>query len=300
MQNAVLGRKKIEFISTQDEINKHQKEVEDYEMTKLMQRLSSAETNAPKKPLDRIVVVGCGGTGSWLIPKLAKTINDMKRKKLLANHFSLILVDGDQIEPKNLIRQNFVESDIGKNKAEIMALRYGATLKDINVQYIDKYLTDKSSFDTNHFSHINVLQNMIYDDNYCVIFNLVDNQNARRAVHSLQFCGWIVDIGNELAHGQLFATPYGLTSGIIGSLSFFTMSPETLTADEEVKIYSCAEADADTELEEQFLVANDTAALVGHNWLCSLMSGPDVVPARINFTCLPIPTVETVLKTIRF
>lgn len=103
MQNAVLGRKKIEFISTQDEINKHQKEVEDYEMTKLMQSLSSAETNIPKKPLDRIIVVGCGGTGSWLIPKLAKTINDMKRKKLLANHFSLILVDGDTVNLNILI-----------------------------------------------------------------------------------------------------------------------------------------------------------------------------------------------------
>ena len=30
--------------------------------------------------IKNIVVIGCGGTGSWLIPKLVKTMNDLKRK----------------------------------------------------------------------------------------------------------------------------------------------------------------------------------------------------------------------------
>lgn len=48
-------------------------------------------------PVKAIVVIGCGGTGSWLIPKLVKTINDMKRKNLITNDFTLALVDGDTV-----------------------------------------------------------------------------------------------------------------------------------------------------------------------------------------------------------
>ena len=45
-----------------------------------------------------IVVLGCGGTGSWLIPKIVKTMNDLHRKKILCNNKSkLILVDGDTV-----------------------------------------------------------------------------------------------------------------------------------------------------------------------------------------------------------
>lgn len=299
METISINEKLIKFLSTQEEIDNHQKAVEKYEAEKLMERLSGEELASGPVPLDKIVVVGCGGTGSWLIPKLAKTINDMKRKNLLSQDFSLILVDGDTAEPKNLIRQNFIEPDIGSNKAEVMALRYGPVIKDIEVQYLDKYLTMKRGYDPAHFVNIAVLGNMIAHCNKVVVFNLVDNQNARRAVHSLPINGWVVDIGNELAHGQLFATPYGrATTKEFDSLKFFSMSPETLTEEEEVKIYSCAEADADEALEEQFLVANDTAALVGHNWLCSFMSKPDSIPARINFNCLPMPTVRVALKTV--
>lgn len=299
MERTSIRGKIIEFLSTQEEIDAHQKGVEEYESEKLMERLSGEESARTFRLLDKIVVVGCGGTGSWLIPKLAKTINDMKRKNLLSHKFSLILVDGDTVEPKNLIRQNFIESDIGSNKAEVMALRYGPVMKDIEVQYLDKYLTMKSNSDPAHFTYIGVLNSMIEHCDKVVVFNLVDNQNARRAVHSLSMSGWIVDIGNELAHGQLFATPYGrATNEEFWRLKFFSMSPETLTEEEEVKLYSCAEADTDEALEEQFLVANDTAALVGHNWLCSFMSQPDSIPARINFNCLPMPTVEVVLKNI--
>lgn len=294
MSNFKLGNKTISHFSEQAEVDAFQEEVKQYEEVKVLERIEGTYKQEPVAPLRNIIVVGCGGTGSWLIPKLAKTINDMKRKNLLASNFKLFLVDGDTVEEKNLIRQNFVESDIGKNKAEIMAMRYGPTMPDIEVNYIDKYLTYKNKFDINYY----VKATSLPHNGRTIIFNLVDNHNARRAVHSIPINGWVVDIGNELVHGQLFATSYG--NGDMDKLSFFTMSPETIETEEEVKIFSCAEADVDEALEEQFLVANDTAAMVGHNWLCSLMSGPDTVPARINFSCIPMPTVSVVLKTVRF
>ena len=47
--------------------------------------------------IKNIVVIGCGGTGSWLIPKLVKTMNDLKRKGLSCPEPKLILVDGDTV-----------------------------------------------------------------------------------------------------------------------------------------------------------------------------------------------------------
>ncbi len=103
MERTSIRGKIIEFLTTQEEINAHQKAVEEHEAERLMERLSGEEPTSGFVPLDKIVVVGCGGTGSWLIPKLAKTINDMKRKNLLSHKFSLILVDGDTVNLNTLI-----------------------------------------------------------------------------------------------------------------------------------------------------------------------------------------------------
>jgi molybdopterin/thiamine biosynthesis adenylyltransferase len=60
-----------------------------------------------------LYVIGCGGVGSWLVPKLVR----LKKE--------LTLVDGDKLEHKNLDRQLFEESDIGRFKSEALAARYG-------------------------------------------------------------------------------------------------------------------------------------------------------------------------------
>lgn len=63
--------------------------------------------------IDNHYVIGVGGTGSWLVPKLAK----LSKK--------ITLIDGDTLETKNLDRQLFQTSDIGKNKAVALAAKYG-------------------------------------------------------------------------------------------------------------------------------------------------------------------------------
>ena len=50
----------------------------------------------PKK-IASIVVIGCGGTGSWLMPKLVKTINDAERKGILTNNFKFVMIDADTV-----------------------------------------------------------------------------------------------------------------------------------------------------------------------------------------------------------
>lgn len=61
-----------------------------------------------------VYIIGCGGVGSWLTPSVA----------LLIGAERLRLIDGDKLEEKNLNRQLFSTSDLGKFKAESLAIRY--------------------------------------------------------------------------------------------------------------------------------------------------------------------------------
>ncbi len=61
-----------------------------------------------------IYIIGCGGVGSWLAPALA----------LLTSPESIVLMDADKLEEKNLNRQLFKKSDIGKTKSDALAEQY--------------------------------------------------------------------------------------------------------------------------------------------------------------------------------
>ena len=52
-----------------------------------------------------IVVIGCGGTGSYIIGTLAR------------QDYTPFLIDGDVVEEMNLKRQEFFENDINKYKS---------------------------------------------------------------------------------------------------------------------------------------------------------------------------------------
>ena len=68
----------------------------------------------------KIIVLGAGGTGGYLIPHLYRiAFADDKR------NYRIIICDGDIVEPKNLIRQNFVKQDIGRNKAAVLYRKRG-------------------------------------------------------------------------------------------------------------------------------------------------------------------------------
>ena len=67
-----------------------------------------------------IVMIGCGGTGGHIAPHLYRLLYSVFRPS------TVILCDGDLVEKKNLVRQNFVSCDLGRNKAEVLAERYSA------------------------------------------------------------------------------------------------------------------------------------------------------------------------------
>ena len=294
--------------------------------------------------ISEIVVVGCGGTGSWLLPKLVKTINDGIRKSIIRKDVKLILIDGDIVEEKNLVRQNFIEQDIGQNKAEVMASRYGPHLINENgAIFIDKYIADSERYEKltaedkdfyfdfeemytlflERYSIPSAQRGMKYSR---VVFNLVDNNIARQTLHKIvsgmidnDYKTYVIDVGNDMYNGQAFTSMYSnsnpysesmfkvnnefslIINGIpdINSLvsfyfslyeSFFARKEEEYYADDNVSLYSCAEADVDIMNQDQLLVANDIAASLAHSWLISYMmrltgASNKLLPQYTSFVC---------------
>jgi PRTRC genetic system ThiF family protein len=68
-----------------------------------------------------LVLAGCGGTGSFLAGHLARLFAGSVIGKSVGD---ILLIDGDNVEPKNVGRQLFSKHDVGKNKAEVLANRY--------------------------------------------------------------------------------------------------------------------------------------------------------------------------------
>lgn len=67
-----------------------------------------------------VFVIGTGGTGGYVVRDLSRYLSTLP----YANRVIMVLCDGDTVEDRNRIRQNFITKDIGKNKAEVLAHRY--------------------------------------------------------------------------------------------------------------------------------------------------------------------------------
>ncbi|GHP00676.1 hypothetical protein KSF_107230 [Reticulibacter mediterranei] len=78
----------------------------------------------------QIVVVGAGGTGSWLVGHLARLVWDFNRTWEHVHgeeprRASLLIVDHDYVEESNIrARQNFCPAEIGYPKAQLLANRF--------------------------------------------------------------------------------------------------------------------------------------------------------------------------------
>lgn len=139
---------------------------------------------------DSIIVVGCGGTGSHYIKELGRLLYGMGVKEQV----KLILVDGDYVEEKNLVRQAFLPQDIGYNKAQVMAeilsQAYGIT-----AEYYDKYIDTPAD-----------LEQLAGRDDVVLLVGCVDNHQCRQSMHrfyqSRQHCIYM-DSANEYSVGEV-------------------------------------------------------------------------------------------------
>ena len=84
-------------------------------MAKTPEKPMIIATAAPLTTALRVLVVGAGGNGARVLPPLMQ---------MLRPGDTVSIIDHDIVEDRNLVRQHFVERDIGRPKALVLAERY--------------------------------------------------------------------------------------------------------------------------------------------------------------------------------
>ena len=83
----------------------------------------------------KIVMIGAGGTGGHIAPHLYRLLRALDRP------VRFIVCDGDTVEEKNLVRQNFTKADLGENKAKVTAERYSNAF-GLETSYVPSFIED--------------------------------------------------------------------------------------------------------------------------------------------------------------
>ena len=81
----------------------------------------------------KIVMLGAGGTGGHIAPPLYRLLYSLDRP------VRFIICDGDVVEEKNLVRQNFTPADLGENKAKVLAERYSSVF-GLETEYVPSFV----------------------------------------------------------------------------------------------------------------------------------------------------------------
>jgi len=89
-----------------------------------------------------VAIIGCGGINSWVVKHLWEVLGIFEKNNLVF----VQLFDKDEVEEKNLLRgnQNFEVEDLMKEKAQVLAKRYGfefenALITEDNVSKLDMF-----------------------------------------------------------------------------------------------------------------------------------------------------------------
>lgn len=197
----------------------------------------------------QLILVGCGGTGSFLALHLARLAYDARERHGLA--LQLTFVDPDRVEAGNLGRQNFCPAEVGANKALALAWRYSA------------------AFGLPITAHTRAFQpsdvpNWVSVQQPVVLVGAVDNAAARRVLHETCVARggrvWWLDCGNHDQAGQVLLgcseepAPRLHALGYCDRLPLPSMQcPELLVDELRAPVGSCAER---VQRAEQFLMVN--------------------------------------------
>lgn len=142
-----------------------------------------------------LVLVGCGGTGSWLAPAVVRLARAWSED--LGWSVAVTFVDPDVVEARNTFRQNFCAAEVGVPKAEALAVRYSAAWGVPITARPTQFKSDvlrAPSYSTTH-----------------ILLGCVDNGAARKSLNEtldgLSYHGtprvWWIDAGNTRAGGQV-------------------------------------------------------------------------------------------------
>ena len=128
----------------------------------------------------KIVMLGAGGTGGHIAPHLYRLLYSLDRP------VRFIICDGDVVEEKNLVRQNFIPADLGENKAKVLAERY-STVFGMETEYVPdfiesedrlKKLIEPQIWSRGTYSNQTVSEQVI-------LIGAVDNNRSRQLCHKV-------------------------------------------------------------------------------------------------------------------
>ncbi len=147
-----------------------------------------------QKVFPYIVQIGTGGTGGYVVQQVAQMLS------IFNIPAKYVLADYDVVEEKNLKNQLYIQKDIGKRKAEVLAQRYRAAYQIDIASYTNSYIEDIKTIE--NLFKTDYLGVHAYNVTYLpIIISCVDNNYSRKIFHDYfqQAEGNLLylDVGNE-------------------------------------------------------------------------------------------------------
>ena len=239
----------------------------------------------------KIVLLGTGGTGGHIAPHLYRLLYALERPA------RLILCDGDVVEEKNLVRQNFTPADLGENKAKVLAERYSAVF-GLETEYVPSFVESEEQMKqlltptvwrTGPYSRAKMVQEMV------LLLGAVDNNKSRQLCHRIFYQAReliYIDSGNGEYTGQVVC---GIRRG--GRTMYppiGTVYPDVLEdTDKFPTELSCAEASVSA---PQSMAANLTAATSVINMVYNILALGESTVRQVTFSTRTVnmkPMIQT-------
>ena len=139
---------------------------------------------AENRPV-KIVMLGAGGTGGHIAPHLYRLLYALERP------VRFIICDGDIVEEKNLVRQNFTPADLGENKAKVLAERYSSVF-GMETEYVPEFIESGErllsmlrarTFPTGPYWNSPTVKELV------ILIGAVDNNKSRKLCHEVLQAG---------------------------------------------------------------------------------------------------------------
>lgn len=263
--------------------------------------------NFSKKRPVKIVMLGAGGTGAHIAPHLYRLLYALERP------VKFIICDGDKVEPKNLVRQNFTEADLGENKARVIAERYSDVF-GLETSYIPRFIEDAGQLE--ELLRPEVFRHYVYgsepntgrwvtNSELVILIGAVDNNKSRKLCHEVFLRARdlvYIDSGNGEYTGQIVCgirragktVYYRLTADLCGIIcdNF-----------EQVRIHRFL--DREFKQFKQVVVTGvrrrRTEAEQDAEALCSAAEHPETLPTAdlLPKACYELPAVSKKVETFR-
>jgi len=217
----------------------------------------------------KLVIVGCGGTGSLVAEGLCRL--------LIHSDLTLMLVDFDRVEPHNLLRQNFFAGEVGKFKSQALAER-------LSRQYGRKIGYSVLPYERDMFDEP-MGAGMYHKAMSLIIIGCVDTAEGRRSIADSMignWNNWWLDAGNGHHSGQVLLGNTGQPDGLKESFDIASHTVSKLPLPsvqlpallippvEKTRPRDCAEAIED---DEQSPTINQAMAMLVVDFIYRLLTG---------------------------